>query len=341
MSPNISYFTSQINSATPSSGIASHALSPHASPERKVSKSLCLLALAPLFLAAPVRAADPLPAAQVVDVYAFGNIYNYDAAHPFFDQPNITISANAPFSLSQSNVDFTANYDSISYAASLAAAPSMTMNATEIAGPLSTDSLMAGATLQYSFEVLGPQAYVPVLVNASLSASASGAPAFYTSASAQLSFEGPVNGEADIGEVYPNGGVVSVSDQNEIFSPPTGPTIAEESGVFNLSDAYTLQTGQVYTVQLDVGIEGTVIGGGEGGKTATESASVDPTIVIAPGTPDAGLYSVEFSPGVGNGQGPSVPDTCSTFALSVMAVAALAGLRRLKRPDVIPPDLAT
>jgi hypothetical protein len=103
------------------------------------------------------------------------------------------------------------------------------------------------------------------------------------------------------------------------------------SGGFNDDNVYILQTNKLYTITLIVTANNTVSttsegevtdGGGEtsfiGGGSVTDTAFIDPSYQIAPGTPDADQYTIYLSSGVSN----TVPEP-STWSMMLIGFAGL------------------
>ena len=69
-----------------------------------------------------------------------------------------------------------------------------------------------------------------------------------------------------------------------------------------------------------------------GGPSGHGQASIDPYITIDPSTPNASLYTLVFSPGIGNGppSAPAVPEP-STWAMILLGFAGLAFAGRKAR----------
>ena len=83
-------------------------------------------------------------------------------------------------------------------------------------------------------------------------------------------------------------------------------------------------SGTIYTNAIHLEIE---VIGALGGTSDVDggTASADPFLFIAPAFPDAGAYSIEVSPNIGN-VSEAVPEF-ATWAMLLVGFAALAGLR--------------
>ena len=103
------------------------------------------------------------------------------------------------------------------------------------------------------------------------------------------------------------------------------------TGHFATSGIYSVHTNMPYYVLLFLNSTG-YISGGLGGGAGWIKSFVDPTFSIDPSTPNAGQYSLSFSPGVGNG-GTSVPEPASFAALGLGA-ARRGAARRAARAGV-------
>jgi hypothetical protein len=162
------------------------------------------------------------------------------------------------------------------------------------------------ANLEYSFEVLGPTATVPVLVQAS--------GALVTSAPTDA-------GMAALLEFIIGGPSVTINDQidttvgalgnAEIFCGSAGC-----DGSIRENSVYTFETDKPYTVEivgsvlssgtLFVGSDGTIISNNAGLQYA--DVSMDPYFTVPVGTPEASNYSFVFSAGIGNAPITSIPE---------------------------------
>jgi hypothetical protein len=84
--------------------------------------------------------------------------------------------------------------------------------------------------------------------------------------------------------------------------------------------------GQAYSMTIEAN---PVLGnpGGPGPVVGAGYAAVDPRITIDPSTPDAGDYSLVFSPGVQQPPSSSVPDTSWTLGLMALGLIGLVAVR--------------
>ena len=176
---------------------------------------------------------------------------------------------------------------------SVSPSPSLTVHA---GGSLYTTNV-AGAVLNYSFVVSGPASVdVPLLVMGSASTSASGL---------------LVGAEADIDVGGYPGASVGVST----FGGPSS-----WAGFLAVSE---------YT-NIPVGVGLSLVAYTQGGGSA--DASIDPVIEIDPSFPDASLYSITFSPGLGNSFSPAISPIPAPMSLSFLGTGLIGLLVARRRP---------
>jgi hypothetical protein len=171
---------------------------------------------------------------------------------------------------------------------------------------------LADAQLNYSFEILGPNGTVPVLINANGSVTG-----------LEPANLGSTNNSAESEIIISSNGIASsaatsVDDSHGVPSP---------SGSFTTAgNVYALDTNFVYRVTLGVA---TSAGSDEfipGSSVFT--ATIDPTIQIDSALIDPSPYSLIFSDGIGN---TAIPEP-STYAV-ILGIAALsfAAIRRKRK----------
>ncbi len=180
--------------------------------------------------------------------------------------------------------------------------PSPSLSAcTEAGGFESAQTLI---DVNYYFEILGPTDQVDLFVQAAGSVLASGMGD--GRASALFSVQNTTNGDVVVFDQATSNGLDS----------------------FAVDGDFAFETGVDYHVTLSVA---TLSEPNQLNMSNFDSGVVDPTFLIAPNTPDAQDYSIEFSPGIGDSAS-SVPDGGTTAYLFGGALAGLACLcRRLPR----------
>lgn len=207
--------------------------------------------------------------------------------------------------------------------------------------PSPSSSSIAQASAQtemvYEFSVGGPTTTVPVLVSAAgdfLSSAISNALGTgNVVAGISFDFRGP----------NPAGGIYGARDQVNLQYSRSGIAAQTLLGGATLSGTidtgftatilqntvYNLEVGAVY--RIGIFAEATGVSGGNGfigGQSFDVRSFVDPYVSIAPGTPNAALYSFAFSPGVGNLPTPVPEPAAWALMLGGLGGIAAVGVRR-------------
>jgi len=137
---------------------------------------------------------------------------------------------------------------------------------------------------------------------------------------------GPANTKVPL--IASGSGAVTGSANASLGVFPVGPPLDSQPAVvfagyqnWNLNTTFLGLAGQVYQVQLNVQFN--LSSTGQGSFAA--SALADPTFTIDPSFPNANLYHLEFSPGIG-----AVPEP-GTFSLFATGLAGFGWLVRRRR----------
>ena len=189
-----------------------------------------------------------------------------------------------------------------------------------------------GSMFSYNVEFLGPAGSVPVQVNAdvgaSLSATAPGARGIEYSGASFYVFN-PSSQEIFGDLVAISGASGFTSNYGGTASTLSYDSTSGISGQVDDSHVWLAQTGVVYTVDLGLA-GGTSVSGNYLGGNMFQSSYVDPTFEIAGGAPNANLYSVLTSPGIGNGVVAAVPEP-STYAAMLSGLGFISVLMWRRR----------
>jgi hypothetical protein len=276
------------------------------------------------FLSVGILAAGGLlgagPASAVpVGTYS-GNINT--VAQGFFPTPGQNISNVAVIGggTTSGSASVNAPPNSANASVTISSQPAPTMSATGTVTSVPVNGALTAvnldATYSYYFQILGPDGFVPIGVQATGQASVDEiAVGAYSNnlATARLSLTA----------VSTNSAVFTRSaDLNAYGSSYAGPTNVS----FTENGTYNLVSNQLYMVSLYTFIS-TGMSGLIGGGTETLSAFVDPIFTILD---TRGLYSFEFSEGVGNAVATQVPVPAG-LPLFAAAVAALGWVARRRR----------
>ena len=176
--------------------------------------------------------------------------------------------------------------------------------------------------LIYYFEISGPAATVPIqVISAGQSSILADGPGVYPA---------EIVSQAYLGISSSAGTLTNDASQQEKLGysyDVTGSDHFSEDGIF------LAKTNQEYQVLIRVYVDGAVYGAG---GFISIYASIDPQILIAPGTPNSDGYSLMFSPRVGDGPITSIPEP-STWAMMFLGFAGLGGsaLRNRKRQTTL------
>ena len=171
----------------------------------------------------------------------------------------------------------------------------------------------ATATLSYEMEVLGPQASVPIQIDAS------------GLVFADVGLDGSGTAVAQSNWRIEDVGVGPVPIPVPLFGDALDSGVQHEpfSQSFSHRVFVTVTANDILRVTMSVDLQ---IGGGSVGGNGT--AIIDPVFSFAPGVDPA--YSFQFSDGIGNSSTPAAPEPGSVLLLSTGAVA-IGLLRRRSR----------
>ena len=195
--------------------------------------------------------------------------------------------------------------------------------------------------LSYDFEVNGPTPTVPVVISAKgILAGSEITSNSYQNEELSFQVDGVVNDsvQAQYGTVD-SAGVNNTLIQGH--ASISGGLTTGYMGNITENDTYLLTTGEIYIVTMQGSISNNVYtqSSGDGvnalfvpGGSVFNSVEMDPGFSIAPGTPNAALYTFSFSPGVTD-----VPEP-STWAMMLLGFAGLgyAGYRRARARRAMP-----
>lgn len=203
------------------------------------------------------------------------------------------------------------------------------------------ESFWSQGTLTYSMQIIGPAGLVPLQVNATGLVSLTNVPlgtgSGYAEAGLTVAPAAPTGGADTLGSLAASTFINKPTSPFLTF-PPVGPytnspdvtgsAATGYTGGFAINGIFTAYTNTIYTVTLTENIDVFVP---QRSITASGSVFIDPTFNLAPSVSNPALYSIVFSPGVGNS---NVPDTGVSAGVFALLIAGLvAARRRVGSPD--------
>jgi hypothetical protein len=264
-----------------------------------------------VFCTAPASA-SPMPVTSVVLPGVSASV-SAEAQITFGDFQQATLSA-PPFTLPINVIAQTFNSGAAASAAG-GTDPAIAVSASA-GGDVGGDEAQAQASLNYSFEVVGPSGVqvsvdlMSSITGTTISGSGEGAP--FAFASTALDISGPLMNELGFGFFDP------------LSTPPpiTVDTVLE------------LVPNDVYSVSMSASAEALCGSQDEFGTTtcngeiASASGSVDPTFTIDPSQANASQYQIVFSPGLSSSTS-AVPEP-STIAVVGFGLLLFGTFRRIR-----------
>jgi hypothetical protein len=174
------------------------------------------------------------------------------------------------------------------------------------------------AELNYNFEITGPAENIPIIVHGALNTQAIGSPV--TDAFAVAVFA--LGQGVDVGTAPGDGLFLAQSCASNFLSCQGYCPTSASCGDGSFNEPLTLVTNTEYAISIDALSET------DGGGTAR--AIVDPYITFGTPLSDPGLYSFNFSNGIGNAPG-GIPEP-ATWAMLLLGLFSLGtALRRSRR----------